>query len=159
MDYKVKVNHSITFELTKNAVMGLDAVNSSPNKYHIIHNNKSYFADIIKRDFNSKTYTVAINNTRYTVEIKNQLDALIDEMGFAIGSKKLVSEIKAPMPGLILDMAVQVGQRVKEGDLLLILEAMKMENSITSPIEGVIKSINATNGDSVEKNQLLIEFE
>ena len=63
------------------------------------------------------------------------------------------------MPGLILEISVVVGQTVKENDPLLILEAMKMENSFLSPRDGVIKSIAAIKGDAVDKGQLLIEFE
>ena len=66
--------------------------------------------------------------------------------------------IKAPMPGLILEINVKVGQEVKEDEPLLILEAMKMENIITSPRDGIIKSISVNKTDAVEKNQLLIEF-
>jgi biotin carboxyl carrier protein len=80
-------------------------------------------------------------------------------MGFDISSSKMIDEIKAPMPGLILEINVKVGQEVKENDALLILEAMKMENVLTSPRSGFIKSISAKKSDSVEKNQLLIEFE
>ena len=80
-------------------------------------------------------------------------------MGFETGTTKKVNEIKAPMPGLILDINVEIGQEVKEDDPLLILEAMKMENALTSPRDGVIKSISVTKGDAVDKNQLLIEFE
>ena len=80
-------------------------------------------------------------------------------MGFEVGVSKRVNDIKAPMPGLILDIAVNVGQEVKENDSLLILEAMKMENNIVSPRDGIIKSIDVSQGDAVEKNQLLIEFE
>ena len=63
------------------------------------------------------------------------------------------------MPGLILEIAVSVGQEVQENDLLIILEAMKMENSFQSPRAGVIKSIAVSKGDAVEKGQLLIDFE
>lgn len=80
-------------------------------------------------------------------------------MGFTVGASKQVNAIKAPMPGLILEMSVSVGQEVKENDCLLILEAMKMENSFLSPRAGIIKSISASKGDAVEKGQLLIEFE
>jgi len=87
------------------------------------------------------------------------LDLLIKQMGFSLGKSKTVNEIKAPMPGLILDIAVEVGQEVHEDDSLLVLEAMKMENNITSPRDGVIKSINIKKGDAVDKGALLIEFE
>ena len=80
-------------------------------------------------------------------------------MGFATTSAKIIGDIKAPMPGLILEISVKIGQEVKENDPLLILEAMKMENSITSPRDGIIKSILAKEGDAVEKNYILIEFE
>jgi biotin carboxyl carrier protein len=80
-------------------------------------------------------------------------------MGFEVGASKKVNDIKAPMPGLILEINVTVGQEVKEDDVLLILEAMKMENALTSPRDGIIKSISVSKSDTVDKNQLLIEFE
>ena len=70
-----------------------------------------------------------------------------------------MNAIKAPMPGLILEINVSVGQEVKENDPLLILEAMKMENCFLSPRDGVIKSIAVEKGNAVDKGQLLIEFE
>ena len=63
------------------------------------------------------------------------------------------------MPGLILEINVKEGQEVKENDPLLILEAMKMENVINSPREGIIKSVEVKQGQTVDKNMLLIEFE
>ena len=72
---------------------------------------------------------------------------------------KHVNSIKAPMPGLILDIHVKQGQEVKEDEGLLILEAMKMENVITSPRDGVIKSVNIVKGEAIDKGHLLIEFE
>jgi biotin carboxyl carrier protein len=63
------------------------------------------------------------------------------------------------MPGLILEIRVKEGDAVSEDSPLLILEAMKMENVITSPREGVIKSISVKVGETVDKKQLLISFE
>ena len=71
----------------------------------------------------------------------------------------MVNDIKAPMPGLILEVNVKEGDEVKEGDYLLVLEAMKMENALTAPRDAVIKSISVEKGQTVEKNQLLIEME
>jgi biotin carboxyl carrier protein len=84
---------------------------------------------------------------------------LIAEMGFEKGKSKHINSIKAPMPGLILEISVEVGQSVKENDNLIILSAMKMENSFLSPRDGVIKSIAVKVGDAVDKGQLMIEFE
>ena len=80
-------------------------------------------------------------------------------MGFEVGASKVVNNIKAPMPGLILDINVKVGQDIKEDAPLLVLEAMKMENTLLSPRDGVIKYIAVSKGEAVDKNQLLIEFE
>lgn len=69
----------------------------------------------------------------------------------AAGSVK----VSAPMPGKILSIKASVGQSVKKGDVILILEAMKMENEIVSPEDGVIASINVSSGDAVEAGVLL----
>ncbi|WP_299524092.1 acetyl-CoA carboxylase biotin carboxyl carrier protein subunit [Winogradskyella sp.] len=157
--YKAKVNASYEFDINKEAVEQLDAVEASTHQYHILHNNASIKAKILDAKFNKKQYRIKVNNNIYDVVINDTLDQQISALGFEIGSSKKVSDIKAPMPGLILEINVKEGQEVKEDDALLILEAMKMENVINSPREGVIKSINVKQGDTVEKNSLLIEFE
>lgn len=64
--------------------------------------------------------------------------------------------ILAPMPGMILDVKRNLGEAVNEGDEIVILEAMKMQNSLTSPISGVIKAIMVKSGDLVKKGDLLV---
>lgn len=159
VNYKVKVNNSIDFDINTESLKRFDAISTSNSKFHILQNNTSYIAKIIDANFNQKSYTVTINNNTYTVNINDDLDALIKQMGFEVGATKKVNDIKAPMPGLILEINVKVGQKVNEDDPLLILEAMKMENVLTSPRNGIIKSISVSKGDAVDKNQLLIEFD
>jgi biotin carboxyl carrier protein len=158
-DFKVKVNNTFSFDFEKENISQLDAVSTEKDKFHILHQNQSYTAEIISSDFNHKQYTVKVNANTYAVTISNKLDMLIKEMGFEQGATKHINSIKAPMPGLILEIFVTVGQVVKENEALLILGAMKMENSFLSPREGVIKSVSVTVGDAVVKGQLLIEFE
>jgi biotin carboxyl carrier protein len=157
--YKVNINDSFQFDFDKEQVSQLDAVNLDCNSFHILHENKPFKAEIISANFHQKEYVVKVNNNSYTVAIANDLDLLIKEMGFEVGLTKQINAIKAPMPGLILEISVIVGQVVKENDSLLILEAMKMENSFLSPRDGTIKSISVLLGDAVDKGQLLIEFE
>ena len=157
--YKINVNDTLNFELEKESISALDVVRIETNKFHVLHENKPYQAEIITADFNEKSYVVKVNNNKYNVVISNPLDLLIKEMGFEIGLAKQVNFIKAPMPGLILEISVAVGQEVKANDNLIILGAMKMENSFLSPRDGVIKSISVAVGDAVDKGQLLIEFE
>jgi biotin carboxyl carrier protein len=158
-NYKVTVNDAFHFGFEKEKISDLDAIRTGANGFHVLHKNTPYKAEVITSDFNHKSYTVKVNNTNYTVLISNSLDILIKEMGFEVGLTKQVNAIKAPMPGLILEISVVVGQSVKENDNLIILGAMKMENSFLSPRDGVIKSISVSTGDAVEKGQLLIEFE
>jgi biotin carboxyl carrier protein len=157
--FKTSVNNTFDFEISNEDISNLDVVKTSDTKFHVLYENKSYEAEISKANFNSKSYEIKINNNTYHVNIFNELDLLIKKMGFTHGKTKNINSIKAPMPGLILDISVTIGQEVKENDTLLILEAMKMENSITSPRDGVIKTISVTKNDTVKKNQLLIEFE
>ena len=158
-DFKVKVNDAFQFDFKKESVSQLDAVSIETNKFHILHKNLPYKAEIVSSHLNQKKYTIKVNNNTYDVVISNPLDILIKEMGFEVGIVKQINVITAPMPGLILEINVVVGQTVKENDNLLILTAMKMENSFLSPREGVIKNIAISVGDSVVKGDLLIEFE
>ena len=91
--------------------------------------------------------------------IKDELDQRLDRMGFSSTSTKHIKEIKAPMPGLVLEVAVKEGQEVKEGERILILEAMKMENSIMIHTTAIIKRIAVTPGQAVDKGQVLVELE
>ncbi len=70
-----------------------------------------------------------------------------------------LKEVKAQIPGTIYKMFVKPGQKVKAGNQLLILEAMKMRNQVTSPIEGTIKEVKVQEGDVVRKNALLLIYE
>lgn len=157
--YTLTVNSDHEFKLNASDVSKADIIRISKSKHHVLHNNKSTLTETVESNFRAKSYTIKINNNTYKVNIKNDLDDLIKEMGFEVGVLKLIDEIRAPMPGLILDIQVKVGQEIKENDAMLILEAMKMENIITSPRDGIIKSIVVNKSDAVDKNQLLIEFE
>ena len=70
----------------------------------------------------------------------------------AAGSETVTS----PMPGVILKIPVEVGQKVAKDDVLIVLEAMKMENEIFAPCDGVVASINVSNGESVEAGKILV---
>jgi biotin carboxyl carrier protein len=157
--YKIKVNKSHSFDVSKEAMETLDAIKTASHNYHVIQDSRTINASIIESDFNKKSYAVKVNNNLYEVVINDALDQQIEALGFEIGASKQVNAIKAPMPGLILEISVNKGQEVKENDALLILEAMKMENVINSPRDGIIKSISVKQGETVDKNNLLIEFE
>ncbi|MFM2213691.1 MAG: hypothetical protein RL427_954 [Bacteroidota bacterium] len=157
--YKLTVNNALSFDLNEHDLKNLDAIAVEGKQFHVLKDNTSYKAEIVATDFLAKKYTIRVNNNLYEVGIADALDRLIQSMGIERGRTKVINAIKAPMPGLILEINVIVGQEVKENDPLLILEAMKMENSFLSPRDGVIKAIAVEIGHAVDKGQLLIEFE
>ena len=157
--YKLRINGKFEYELNATDIEDLDILSTGADSYHLLLENTPYHAQILKGDFNDRKYVIKVNSGTYEVDIRDQLDLLIDRMGFAHGSSKDVSSIEAPMPGLILDINVRVGQAVNEDDPLVILEAMKMENVITSPRDGIIKNIAVEKGAAVDKKHVLIEFE
>lgn len=128
------------------------------NTYHLIYNHKSYTIEMVQDIDENHVYALKINNKLCEVKVGTPMDILLNTLGIS-NAKKNVSEIKAPMPGMVLQIPVSVGESIKKGDILLILEAMKMENSLKSPVDGVIKQIHCTVGKAVEKNQLLISFQ
>jgi biotin carboxyl carrier protein len=163
--HKAIVNNK-TFEIDQNdqsiTVNGSDFqwdINKvSDGYFHIIHQGKSYRSEVIKSDLDSKTISFKINGRIYSVELKDKFDLLLEKMGMSQSAVQKVNSIKAPMPGLIIDLKISAGSIVKQGDPLLILEAMKMENILKSPGDGVIKNVRIKKGDNVEKGQVLIEF-
>jgi biotin carboxyl carrier protein len=157
--YQVKVNNTFDFKIDNQVALDLDSIEISDSNFHVLHKNNAYKIAITEAKFSQKLYKIKVNNNIYTVHIFDELDTLIKQMGFEIGATKKVKEIKAPMPGLILAIDIEAGQEVKEDDTLLILEAMKMENALTSPRDGIIKSILIVTGQTVSKNELLIKFE
>jgi biotin carboxyl carrier protein len=141
-----------------NEAVDWNLVTVSDGYFHIIFKGQSYRAEVVKADYLSKTFSIKINGKIIPVTIKDRFDLLLEKMGMTGASTNKTIVIKAPMPGLIIDLKVKPGDVVKAGDPLLILEAMKMENIIKAPGEGTVKTIKAKKGDSVEKNQVLIEF-
>jgi len=155
---KVIVNESINYELEPANLVNLDLIALTNSKYHVLKNDKSFKVNLIKSDFSKRAYLIEVNSNKYHVKILNSIDETIKKIGLSIGISKKSNNIIAPMPGLILSVNVKENQEVKEGEILLILEAMKMENAIESPKNGVVKSINIKVGNTVSKGALMIEL-
>jgi biotin carboxyl carrier protein len=138
--------------------VALDIKKLSETAFHVLRNNKGYQVELVHLDKAAKTVSLKVNGSIYNYTLKDEMDLLLQKMGLNNIATAKVSEVKAPMPGLVLEVVAHEGDTVKKGDALVILEAMKMENVIKSPIDGEVKAIKVKNGEPVEKNQILIQF-
>ncbi|TDB58679.1 biotin/lipoyl-containing protein [Arundinibacter roseus] len=136
-----------------------DLLSLRPNHFHVLHNHRSYNVEVIEHDPQQKKSTLRINGALLQVSAQDRFDLLLESLGMSQATEVRINEVKAPMPGLIQSVAVQAGDSVKKGDILLVLVAMKMENAIKATGDGTVKTVKITPGSSVEKNQVLIEFE
>ncbi|MDB5115416.1 MAG: gcdC [Mucilaginibacter sp.] len=164
--HQVKVNGKFDYSMEQNGsgllinnhIITADIKQLSPSLWHVIDQLRSYNAEVISFDKALKTAEIRINNNIYTLTAKDQFDVLLEKMGLSNLNGTKVSELKAPMPGLVLKVFVEEGASVQKGDNLFILEAMKMENIIKSPTDAIIKSVKIAPGDKVEKGQILLQF-
>lgn len=155
-DVQIKIeNNQIVIN---NEALNISFQNQLHGNFIIHNNNEAIKAEVLEVDHAKKKFTIKIEDGIYNIDLKDQTDALLEKLGMTDLQNIVIKDIKAPMPGLILDIMVEVGQEVKKGDGLMILEAMKMENVLKSTGDGTISAIEVTKGQSVEKNNVLIKF-
>jgi biotin carboxyl carrier protein len=163
--YEVKLKNEV-FRVEKNGedikVNGenilINSVKIGDKSFHLLVNKQSMTVEIISWEPSTRKLLIKLNEKIAELEVSNEQDLLLDKMGLKYAKGNFSSELKAPMPGLILDIPVNEGDAVQKGDILVVLEAMKMENSIRSSQAGVIRKILVTSGQGVEKNQVMIQF-
>lgn len=139
-------------------------------KFEFTINGNKYEVNL--KDVEDNIAQIEVNGTAYSVEIhreikKNKTPKLVrSEVRSKPGEGEIVKKggvggyhVLAPLPGSIFKMLVKEGDEVKKGDVLLIMEAMKMENNVMSEKEGTVKSIRVKVGDNVLQNDVLIDLE
>ncbi|MGH8014628.1 MAG: biotin/lipoyl-containing protein [Candidatus Zixiibacteriota bacterium] len=132
--------------------------NLAGSRMLLLIDNQPSEVDIRSDGYDSRRL-VFVKGTEVEVEIEDFRLAQAKKLAGMRSGGTAVKVIRAPMPGLILEVKVSPGERVQEQQPLVVIEAMKMENIIKSPRTAVIKKIFVTCGKSVEKNDQLIEFE
>ena len=124
---------------------------------YLEYKNKRYLAEIIEK--NQNKYTVLLNGVSYSFTIESPIS--YKRRKFLEKHKQVskIESITAPMPGKIIELLVEENTNVKEGEAILILEAMKMQNEISTHVSGKVKKINIRPGDTVTKDEVLLEIE
>jgi len=124
-----------------------------PSLYSLLVDNSSFEIHVEERD---GSYRVLLLGELYTVQVEDERT----RRAAKARPKRLLEEgeiaIKSPIPGLIFDVPVTAGQEVQAGEILVIVEAMKMENELRSPREGVVQATHVAPGDIVDKGQVLV---
>ena len=135
-----------------------DIADLGEGRFHVLHEGRSYNAEIVEADYATKIIVLKINGQRVELSAKDRFDLLLERLGMSNAATVKVNELKAPMPGLIVDIRVEPGQAVLKGDPLLVLEAMKMENILKASADGTVSSIKVALRDNVQKGQVLVQF-
>ncbi len=162
--YKVSIKDR-EFDIVNGEELFVDGVKkdvkftfSGKGSLQVVMNGQSHEADLVSLDKEARKVTLRIEGKKMIAQIKEPVDLLFEQLGMKQTLVKRVNDLKAPMPGLIVKLFVAVGDTVKQGEPLLILEAMKMENVFKAAADVTIKEIKVSEKQSVEKGQLLMLF-
>ncbi|MCC5939827.1 MAG: acetyl-CoA carboxylase biotin carboxyl carrier protein subunit [Lunatimonas sp.] len=154
----LRVEKSEETYLVENQSVEWDVRRIKDRHYHILYRNRSLNLEVISWDEKQKVLCLKLDGKEISLKIQDPQDLLLEKLGIRNSQTAQPTDVKAPMPGLILNIPLTVGQTVRKGETLLVLEAMKMENAIKAPLDGTVKAIAVQQGQSVEKNQVLVQF-
>lgn len=150
------VNSQFNFEIKD--VEDWDIVKTKDGLFNIIYKEKSFIANVLSHDKKNKVFEIVINNNHYKVQLKDSFDEALIRLGVEHQEVDKDKAVVSPMPGKVVEVFVGAGDSVDEGDSLIVLEAMKMENIIKATKSGEVKHVYASVGDSVEKNCRLLVY-
>lgn len=168
MQYSIRSNQTYSVTVEKES--------ATSNSFQVLLNGKTYFASIKELHPDGRIKTISVNNKIIPVDVLKQADGspktvFLKGVPFDVDVEKITSlpfkakpakktvcgDIKATLPGQILSVMIKVGDTVKKGQPLLILESMKMENEMLSPKEGVVRKILVEVGQVVAKDEVMIQ--
>ncbi len=154
---------SITLELGANEAIidghsrNISSADLTEGRMSLIVDGRSLSADVYLVE--KGRYEVYVDGHEFDVTLQSERDLLLEKFGLADAATEGHRQVRAPMPGLVLSLHVEIGALVNAGDAVMVLEAMKMENELRAPSTGIVKSMHVATGDAVGKNDLLFEIE
>lgn len=140
----------------KTKTVNLEQINSED--FHLIINDRSVHAKLITTDLEKSIITLLINDRKYTCQIVDRRNEILNTIAINSQKENLTTSLRSPMPGLIEKILVNEGQDIKENTSLLILNAMKMENTLKATKDGKVEKIFVREGEQVEKGKELLQF-
>lgn len=159
-EYRVEVSRVkgdlYQVKIGDNKVFYVDARRRGCCVYSLLKENESYEVDVDGRP--NGGYSVLVKGEHFQIDILDEMKKrLRGVLGGVVGAA--LGEVSTAMPGKVVKVLVEEGEEVREGEPLVILEAMKMENEFKSPVDGVIKSVRVKEGDVVDTNAVLVMVE
>lgn len=149
--------HSI--EITREDLDNADIVQIAEDTVHLIDGHQSHLIRVVKVDYVAKEFVLLINGKDITVKLRDEVESRVHAMGFDVSRNHVkLRQVSSPMPGMVLKILVRKGEEVKEGQPVIVLEAMKMENVLNAPANGMITKIHVQEKQNVDKNQLLVDL-
>jgi biotin carboxyl carrier protein len=127
--------------------------------FTITYKGQKFRGEVVEDKREEGSLTVKLNHRVFDIKKSGPLDALIANLGMDVPKVRKLKQLKAPMPGRVVSLSIEIGQEINVGDPLLTLEAMKMENVLKAEGTGKVKEIRTNASDVVEKGAVLIEFE
>jgi biotin carboxyl carrier protein len=120
---------------------------------------KKFRGEVLQNRMEEGLLSIKLNHRVYEIKKSGSLDSLIEQLGMDKPKVRKLKQLKAPMPGRVVNVAISVGDEISVGSPLLTLEAMKMENVLKAEGIGIVKSVLVASDVVVEKGSVLIEFE
>ena len=154
---KINISHNKDEIFIDDQLFDGEIVKINEDSYKVYRGNEIFRIDVVERQ--GKEMKLKVNDYLLDISVTDHIDQILDKLGMNVATSTVVKDVKAPMPGSILNILVEERTEVNRGDQLLVLEAMKMENVIKSPREGKVSKVHVSEKQNVEKNQVLISFE
>lgn len=173
MRYVVDVNgEAVTLDVTPEGVRLVDAAGTpgdlvraeltetADSPVAVLRLGDAVIRLVVRRDSASRgSYTLVVDGERYVVDAADERTRAVRAVVRSTATAHCHTVLRAPMPGLVVRVAVAPGDRVESGDRMVVMEAMKMENELRAPASGTVRTVAVAAGMAVEKGALLVELE
>ncbi|MDE0978445.1 MAG: acetyl-CoA carboxylase biotin carboxyl carrier protein subunit [Flavobacteriales bacterium] len=159
MEWEVRWPDGQTEQVQGDAASSWDWKPVGDGVFDVRMGHRNVRVELVNGPDNAGHVMVRVNGVERQLQVLDRQMLLLESMGMSSVETGLEMEVLAPMPGKVLSVGVAKGETVEEGDALLVLEAMKMENVIRAPRAGVLASVEVGSGIAVEKGTALVTYE
>lgn len=159
MEWEVRWPDGSSERVSPNAGESWDWKPAGPGMYDVRMGTQNVRVEALSSPDAQGFFRIRVNGLEQEIQVLSHQHLLLESMGMTGTTETIERHVEAPMPGKVLEVKVASGDQVKAGDALLVLEAMKMENVLRAPRDGVVERVDAVVGIAVEKGAALVTYE